>query len=213
MILINCRLLKQRLNTKSSTEAEVFRISDYTPFNISIHPLMESQNYPLKSIVVYHYNQSEMLMERNRRDSCTGNYHHIHIRHFFETDRQDKGEFSIYYYPTWKMLANYFTNPLQGRLFNVFREIIMGWKHVIEPEISSPPPSKESVGKIYEAENANFPFNKKYYIDALIQKRRVKKGASERVIFNNLLQKGEKMTERDTKKKLTINQLFKDATQ
>ena len=35
-------------------------------------------------------------MERNDRASCTGNYCHIHTRHLFIKDRQDKGESSIY---------------------------------------------------------------------------------------------------------------------
>ena len=28
------------------------------------------------------------------------------------------------------MLADYFTKPLQGRLLNMFRQIIMGWKYI-----------------------------------------------------------------------------------
>ena len=54
------------------------------------------------------------------------------------------------------MLADYFTKPLQEIIFNVSKEIIMGWKHVIELELFLPHPSKESVGKMDEAESANF---------------------------------------------------------
>ena len=28
------------------------------------------------------------------------------------------------------MLADFFTKPLQGALFNKFRDVIMGWKHI-----------------------------------------------------------------------------------
>ena len=86
-------------------------------------------------------------MEINGRASCTGNSRYIHIRYFFVKDRQDKEKISIDYFPTWKILANYFTKPLEGRLFNVLREIIMGWKHISEPETFLPPPPKERVGK------------------------------------------------------------------
>ena len=67
-------------------------------------------------------------------------------------------------------MANYVTKPLQGRCFNLFREIIIGWKHVSELEKLLPPRSKERVGKMYEVKNADFLFNNKSYLDALIQK-------------------------------------------
>ena len=44
------------------------------------------------------------------------------------------------------MLADYFTKPFQGRLFHMFREVIMGWKHISTLQQISVP-SKERVGK------------------------------------------------------------------
>ena len=93
---------------KSSTEAEVFNRSDYVPFNISILLFMEAQVYPLKLNVSYTDNQGTICMESNGRSSCTGNSCHIHIRYIFVKDKQNKGKFSIYYFLTWKMLANCF---------------------------------------------------------------------------------------------------------
>ena len=84
---INCKSPKQKLNTEISTEAEVFGISDYVPFNIYIYLFLESKAYPLKSNVVYQDNQSEICMEINGWYLCTGSYHHIHIRYFFVKDR------------------------------------------------------------------------------------------------------------------------------
>ena len=86
-------------------------------------------------------------MERNSRVLCTGNLHHIHIRYLFVKDRQEKGKFSVDYFPTHKILTDYFTKALQGKFFNVFREIIMGWKHVNELEKMWPSPSNERVEK------------------------------------------------------------------
>ena len=65
-------------------------------------------------------------MEKNGRNLCTGNSRHIDIRYFFTKDRVDKGELDIGYCPTEKMLADFFTKPLQGSLFKVFRAVIMG---------------------------------------------------------------------------------------
>ena len=85
------------------------------------------------------------------------------------------------------MLDDHFTNPIQRRIFNMFREIIIGWKHVSELEKLLPPPSKDRVGKMDGIENANISFNKKTYVDALLPKGQVKERASERVILKNLL--------------------------
>ena len=61
------------------------------PFNISACLSMESQGYPLKSNVVYQYNQGKIHMESNVRSSCTGNYCHIQISYFFVNYRQYRG--------------------------------------------------------------------------------------------------------------------------
>ena len=73
---------------------------------------MEAQEYPLKSNVVYQNNQNTISMDINSRSSCTGSSHHIYNRYFFVKDRKDKGKFSIDYYLTWKILADYFTNQI-----------------------------------------------------------------------------------------------------
>ena len=41
--LIHCKSQKQKLNTKSSTEAKNVSLSDYILFNISVNLLMEVQ--------------------------------------------------------------------------------------------------------------------------------------------------------------------------
>ena len=49
------------------------------------------------------------------------------MRYFFIKDRIDKGEVSVDYCPTYLMLADFFTKPLQGRMFQLFRNVIMGY--------------------------------------------------------------------------------------
>ena len=95
-------------------------------------------------------------MESNSLALCNENNRLVIIRCFFVKEGQDKGKFSIYYCPTWKMLATYFTNPLQGILLNVLREIIMVWKYVNEPENLSPPPSNERVEKLIKSKKRLF---------------------------------------------------------
>ena len=65
-------------------------------------------------------------MEVNGRNSCTGNSHHINIRYFFVYDRIKKGHLKVVYCPTYKMVGDFFTEPLQGGIFKKFRSTIMG---------------------------------------------------------------------------------------
>ena len=69
-------------------------------------------------------------MLKNGRNSCTGNSRHIHIRHFFVKDRIDKKEIRVEYCPTSIMLADFFTKPLQGALFQKFRDVLMGYRPI-----------------------------------------------------------------------------------
>ena len=91
---------------------------------------MNEQGYNMKENILYQDNQSAIKMEKNGRNSCTGNSRHIHIRYFFVKDRVDKGEVKIEYCPTEEMLADFYTKPLQGSLFRKFRDVIMGYKHI-----------------------------------------------------------------------------------
>ena len=128
--LIHAKCSKQKLNVKSSTEAELVGTSEYIPYLLWILLFMSSQGYEIKDNVLYQDNQSTMLMLKNGRNSCTGNSRHIDIRYFFVKDRIDKGEIRIEYCPSLDMLADYFSKPLQGYLFKKFRDVIMGYKHI-----------------------------------------------------------------------------------
>ena len=131
---------------KSSTESEIVGLSDYMPYNIWFTNFMKEQGYEIEKNVVYQDNQSAMKMEINRRNSCTGNSRHIDIRYFFTKDRVDKGEFKIEYCPTYKMVADYFSKPRQGRAFKFMRDIIMGYKNTNDLSKFEASPIKERLG-------------------------------------------------------------------
>ena len=71
-----------------------------------------------------------MRMERNGRNSCTGNSRHVNVRYFWVKDRIEKGELDLKYCPTEKMIADYFTKALQGSAFMKFWYVVMGHKHI-----------------------------------------------------------------------------------
>ena len=91
---------------------------------------MSAQVYEIGDNVLYQENQSTILMLKNGRNSCTGNSRHVHIRYFFVKDRVDKEEIRVDYCPTLHMLADFFTKTLHGHLFQKFRYVSMGYKHV-----------------------------------------------------------------------------------
>ena len=127
---IMCKSTKQKLNTKSSTEAEVVGASDFLPSTIWARYFLEAQGYELQPSTFYQDNQSAMKLEVNGRKSCGQKSRHIDIRYFFIKDRVESGEIKVVYCPTEEMLADFFTKPLQGNLFRKFREVIMGRAHI-----------------------------------------------------------------------------------
>lgn len=125
-----------KVNTKSTTEAELVSVAEYLPYNIWFMHFMNEQGYELKDNVIYQDNKSAILMEKNGRNSCTGNSRHINIRYFWIKDKVDSGEVRVDYTPTHLMLADYFTKPLMGTLFIKLREYVMGWKPIEDLIIS-----------------------------------------------------------------------------
>ena len=89
---------------------------------------LQAQGIEIVENTVYQDNKSAILMEKNGRLSCTGRSRHINVRYFFIKDRIDKGEVKVEYLPTDLMVADYFTKPLNGAKFKMFREFIMGWR-------------------------------------------------------------------------------------
>jgi hypothetical protein len=116
---------KQKLNTKSSTEAELVGIDDVLPQALWTKYFMEAQGYGV-STILNQDNQSTIKLSDNGKSSSGKGTRHINIRYFFITDRIARKEIAIQYCPTKEMVADYFTKPLQGELFYKFRDQIMG---------------------------------------------------------------------------------------
>ena len=91
---------------------------------------IREQGCKIRDNILYQDNQSTIHMLKNDRNSCTGNSRNIDTRYFFVKDRIDKKEVRVEYCPTSIMLADFFTKPLQGRLFQKFRNVIMGYEPI-----------------------------------------------------------------------------------
>ena len=118
--------MKQKLNTRSSTEAEVVGADDYTGMLIWTRYFLIEQGYKLRDTIMYQDNRSAMLLEKNGRASSGPRSRHINIRFYFITDRIAKRELRVDWCPTRNMILDYGTKPLQGSLFRSLRDEIMG---------------------------------------------------------------------------------------
>ena len=117
---------KQKLNTKSSTEAELVGASDYIAWTLWTKRFLEEQGFKLLRNVFYQDNESAIKLEKNGKASSSGKTRHIHIRYFFMKDTIENEMIDVQHCPTEKMIADFYTKPLQGKLFKVMRDMLMG---------------------------------------------------------------------------------------
>ncbi len=119
---------KQKLNTRSSTEAELVGADDMSNMILWTKLFMEAQGYPLKENILHQDNKSAILLEENGKRSSSKRTRALNIRYFFLTDQIEKGNVTITYCSTDDMVGDYQTKPLQGAKFQKFKKLIMGMK-------------------------------------------------------------------------------------
>jgi hypothetical protein len=116
---------RQKINAKSSTEAELVGVAEVLPQILWTRYFLEAQGYDNDESIIYQDNKSTILLENNGKASSTKRTRHINIRYFFVTDRIASKEVQVEYCPTKSMVADFFTKPLQGVQFRDFRNFIM----------------------------------------------------------------------------------------
>jgi hypothetical protein len=118
---------KQKIVTKSSTEAELVAESDYASPVLAHQAFLESQGEPHGAATIFQDNQSTMAMLANG-GSKSDRTRHISIRYFWTKERVDKGDLAIVYIPTDQMIADILTKPLQGEKFIQLRSSLLNLK-------------------------------------------------------------------------------------
>ena len=66
-----------------------------------------------------------MKLEKNGRASGGKRKRHINIRYFFVTDRIQANEMKVEYCPTEMIISDFYTKPLQVKLFRLFQNLIL----------------------------------------------------------------------------------------
>ena len=87
---------------------------------------MEAQWYDIARNILYQDNQSAILLETNGKKSSGKRTRALNIRYFFLADQVSKENLIIEYMPTADMWGDHMTKPLQEKLFQKFRALIMG---------------------------------------------------------------------------------------
>ena len=121
---VNTLSAKQKLNTRSSTEAELVGADDTVTQAIWTKNFLEEQGYSSET-TIYQDNTSAILLEKNGTESSSKHTRHINIRYYFIKDCIDKQHLTIEYCPTDDMIGDYPSKPLQGRKFKKHRRAMM----------------------------------------------------------------------------------------
>jgi hypothetical protein len=115
---------KQKLVTKSSTEAELVACSDSISFIYSTKKLLKDFGIDIKDIIIHQDNQSTIKLIQNKKPTSQRSQH-IDIKYFFLRDQTIEKDITIQYTPTEEMIADILTKPLQGNQFIKLRNTLM----------------------------------------------------------------------------------------
>ena len=117
---------KQKLNTRSSCEAELVGADDASTKILWTRLFLEAQGYEIKKNILYQDNKSTMLLLKNGKRSSGKRTRALNIWYFFLANQQNKGNLSVEYCPTGEMIGDFLTKPKTGKEFRKFRNLIMG---------------------------------------------------------------------------------------
>ena len=112
---------KQKLNTRSSTEAELVAVDDMASQVMWTNYFLQKQGYFSNGCIVCQDNKSALLLESNGHFSRGKRSKHISVRYFFIKDRVDAGEVELQWCYATEMIGDFLRNP-----FRVFSSYSFG---------------------------------------------------------------------------------------
>jgi hypothetical protein len=111
---------KQKINTKSSTEAELVGVDDSLGYILWACFFMIEQGHDMDPSLLYQDNMSTILLKTNWRASSSKRTKHIKVKYFLIKDKVDREEITIEHCPTEQMWTDIYTKPKQGAVFRAF---------------------------------------------------------------------------------------------
>ena len=123
-ILIKCN--KEKLVTKSSTEAELVCLSDGVGLASHCAEFLKYQGYNLTPELMQDNMSTIKLAEKGK--STSDRTRHVKIRYFFVNQFLENGEMKIKYCPTEAMVADILTKPIVGSQFKTLAKQLLGYE-------------------------------------------------------------------------------------
>ena len=124
--------MKQRINTCSSTKAELVGVNDAMSLVLWTRHFLEAQGFSVKDNVIFQDNESTMLLAHNGHLSSMKNTQHIDIQYYFITDHIKNGCVRVAHCPTTRMIADCLTKPLQGVKFCEFHNHLLNISELMQ---------------------------------------------------------------------------------
>jgi len=116
------RSVKQKIVTKSSTEAELVALSDEAGTVFSVIDFVKAQGYRVKSVYGQDNTSTITMITGGKNDSMRTK--HINVRYFWLRERFQQKELNIVHVPTGLMIADVLTKPMQGTMFRRFVQLL-----------------------------------------------------------------------------------------
>ena len=86
---------KQKINTKSLTEAELVGVDDSLGYILWARYFLQEQGYDMEPPLLYQDNTSAILLETNWKASSSKCTKHIKVKYFFVKEKNDQGEITV----------------------------------------------------------------------------------------------------------------------
>jgi hypothetical protein len=116
--------MKQKINTRSSTESELVAVSDALCNVMFVDNLLRGQHLIVSPVVLLQDNQSTVYMMRNGKGSSSLT-RHIDIRYFWITDLLRAERVVLQISTSKQMSSDTLTKPLQGEAFERHDEVLI----------------------------------------------------------------------------------------
>ena len=116
---------KQRIGTRSSTEAELVTLSDAVSLAAYSMNFLKGHGYDVSSTLMQDNTSTIRLAENGKSNS--DRTRHIGARYFFVKRYLEDGSMKMEHCPTKEMVADLLTKPLQGDLFRTLRDMLLGY--------------------------------------------------------------------------------------
>jgi hypothetical protein len=123
---VHAKSVKQKIVTKSSTEAEVVATSDSANQSLHIKNFLVEQGHKQKTVIIHQDNLSCMTLI-NKGKSSSERTRHMSIRYFWLSEKIKEGEIELKHLRTEDMCANILTKPVQGSQFDRERRLLTNW--------------------------------------------------------------------------------------